>query len=125
MKTFKSISLAAGLALITAGILAQSQNAGKMDPATMAQKMTNRIEQNVIGITPEQGKQILAAEQAFASNAQTARNNSNGDKSTMHSQMKSLKSTRDEKIKTILTADQYTQYQAMEASHHGGHKGGN
>lgn len=125
MKTFKSLALVAGVAFITAGASAQSQGGGKMDPAARAQKMTDNVKQNVTGITPDQEKQILAAEQDFATGMQTARSNSNGDRDAMHSQMQSLKSTRDAKIKTILTADQYTQYQTMEASQKGSHRGGN
>ena len=120
MKTFKSLALLAGLAFITAGVSAQSQGHGQMDPATMAQKMTDRVKQNVNAITPGQESQILAAEQDFATGMQTARNNSNGDHDAMHSQMQTLKSTRDAKIKTILRDDQYAQYQKMEASHQGG-----
>ena len=65
MKIFKSLSLLAGLAFITANVLAQTQTANRQ-PQQMAQKMTDRVKQNVTGITPDQEKQILAAEQDFA-----------------------------------------------------------
>jgi periplasmic protein CpxP/Spy len=125
MKILKSLALVAGLAFVTTGVSAQSEGRGNVDPQTMAQNMTNRVKQNVTGITADQETQILAAEKDFATGMQTAKSNSNGDKDAMHSQMETLKSTRDTKIKSILTADQYTQYQKMETSHQGGHKGGN
>lgn len=124
MKILKSLAvLAALVSFVTVNVSAQQR--GNMDPQQMAQKMTDRVKQNVTGITPGQESQILSAEQDFATGMQTARNNSNGDRSAMHSQMESLKATRDAKIKTILTADQYAQYQKMEAAHQGGHRGGN
>lgn len=123
MKIFKSLALLASLAFITVGVSAQSENRGTMDPQQAAQNMTNKVKQNVTGITTDQESQILAAEKDFTTGMQTARSNSNGDKDAMHSQIETLKSTRDAKIKTILTADQYTQYQKMEAAHQG-HKGG-
>lgn len=118
------MAIIAGLAFITLHVSAQSQGGAKMDPQQMAQKMTDRVKQNVTGITADEEKQILAAEQDFVTGMQTARANSNGDRDAMHTQMETLKSTRDAKIKTILTADQYTQYQKMEAAHQGGHGGG-
>jgi len=124
MKIFKSLTLLAGLAFITAGASAQASQ-GNRDPQQMAQNMTERVKQNVTGITSDQESQILAAEKDFTTGMQTAHNNNSGDKDAMHSQMETLKSTRDAKIKTILTADQYAQYQTMEASHKGGHRGGN
>lgn len=124
MKTLKSFALIAGVVFITANAVAQPQQ-GKMDPQQMAQKMTDRVKQNVTGITPDQEKQILAAEQDFTTGMQSARSSSNGDRDAMRTQMESLKGTRDAKIKTILTADQYTQYQKMEAEHQGGHRNQN
>jgi len=125
MKTLKSLVIVVGLAFVTAAVSAQSGGGGNMDPQKMAQKMTDRVKQNVTGVTSDEEGQILGAEKDFATGMQTAHNNSGGDKDAMHSQMETLKSTRDAKIKTILTADQYAQYQKMEAAHQGGHRGGN
>ena len=127
MKILKSIALIGGLAFITANVSAQAQDGGKqqMDPQQRAQKMTDNIKQNVTGITPDQESKILAAEQTFTKGMQDAWSSSNGDHDAMKSKMQPLKDTRDAQIKSILTADQYTQYQKMEASHQGGHKSGN
>jgi periplasmic protein CpxP/Spy len=123
MKIFKSLAIAAGLAFIAINVSAQDQGT-KMDPQQMAQKMTASIKEKVTGITPDQESKILAAEQDFAKGMQDAHSSSNGDRDAMRAKMQPLKETRDAKIKTILTADQYTQYQKMEAAHQGGHKGG-
>lgn len=131
MKIFKSLAFIGGLALVAANGSAQAQGGGqKMNPQQMAQKMTDRVKQSVTNITDDQAKQILAAEQDFANGVQAARANSNGDRDAMHTQMETLKSTRDAKIKTILTADQYAQYQKMEMTyqnrqHRSGDNGGN
>jgi hypothetical protein len=125
MKIFKSLALIGGLALITANLSAQAQGGKQpMDPQQMAQKMTDRVKQNVTGITPDQESKILAAEQTFVNGMQDARSSSNGDPDTMKSKMQPLKDARDAQIKTILSADQYAQYQKMPAAHMGGHSGG-
>ncbi|HXB11208.1 MAG TPA: hypothetical protein VNZ45_04425, partial [Bacteroidia bacterium] len=76
-----------------------------------------RIKKNVTGITSDQESKILAVEQEFAQGAQDARNSSNGDREAMKSKMQPLRASRDAKIKEILTAEQYAQFQTMEASH--------
>jgi periplasmic protein CpxP/Spy len=126
MKIFKSLAFRGGLAFITANVSAQAPSGGKqqMDPQQMAQKMTDHVKQNVTGITPDQESKILAAEQTFTKGMEAARNTSNGDRDAMKSQMQPLKDNRDAQIKTILTADQYAQYQKMEASHQSGHGNG-
>ncbi len=126
MKILKSIALIGGLAFITANVSAQAQGGKQqIDPQQRAQKMTDNVKQNVTGITPDQESKILAAEQTFTKGMQDAWSSSNGDHDAMKSKMQPLKDARDAQIKTILTADQYTQYQKMEAEHKGGHGGGN
>jgi hypothetical protein len=122
MKTLKSLALIAGLATITFGAVAQEKN--NMTPAQMAQKQTEKIKQNVTGITSDQESKILAVETDFAQGAQDARSSSNGDREAMKSKMQPLRATRDAKMKEILTADQYTQFQTMEAAHKREGKGG-
>ncbi len=134
MKIFKSLALVAGMAFVTAHISAQAPAAappapvqgvhGAPDPDQMAQRQTAQVKQNVTGITSDQESQILAANQDYAKGVVAARSNNNGDKSAIHSQIQSLREARDAKYKTILTADQYAQYQKAEAAHMGGHKGG-
>jgi len=126
MKIFKSLALIGGLAFITATTSAQAPSGKQqMDPQQMAQKRTDRIKQNVTGVTADQESKILAAEQTFTKGMQDAWSSSNGDRDAAKSKMQPLKDALDAQIKTILTSDQYTQYQKMEASHQGGHKSGN
>jgi hypothetical protein len=121
MKILKTLSLATVLALITVHVSAQSQDPGKpmgqpqakMDPQEMAKKMTDRIKQNVTGVTPDQESKILAAETEYAKGMMDARSSSNGDRDAMRSKMEPLRQTRDSKIKGILTADQQAQYEKM------------
>jgi len=125
MKPFKSLALLAGLALVTANVSAQAaSDQGNPDPKNMAQKMTANVKQNVTGITPDQETKIEAAEEDFAKGMNDARSSSNGDHDAMRAKMQPLRDARDAKMKTILTADQYTQYQKAEAAR-SGHRGGN
>jgi len=124
MKILKSVAIAAGFAIMTANVCAQEK--AQMDPQQMAQKMTDRVKQNVTGVTPDQEGKILAANQEFAKSMQDAMASSNGDRDAARSKMQPAKEARDAKIKGILNAAQFTQFQKMEASHQmGGHKGGN
>jgi hypothetical protein len=126
MKTLKLTALAAGLAFVTLNVSAQER--GNMDPQQMAQKQTDDIKKSVTGVTADEESKILAVEQDFSKSAQDARTSSNGDREAMRAKMKPLRESRDAKIKGILTADQYAQYQKMEESHQqwgGAKKGGN
>jgi len=127
MRILKSLALIGGLAFITANVSAQAQQSGKqqMDPQQRAQKMTDNIKQNVTGITPDQESKILSAEQTFTKSMQDAWSSSGGDRDAMKSKMQPLKDARDAQLKTILTADQYAQYQKMEAEHKSVHSSGN
>jgi len=87
--------------------------------------MTDKVKQNVTGISADQESKILAVEQDFLKAMQDARAASNGDHEAMKAKMQPAKESRDTKIKAILTADQYAQYQKAEEAHKGGHKGGN
>jgi len=118
MKFIKSLTLIAGLALVVFNVSAQQR--APMD----AQTMTNNIKEKVTGITPDQESKILAANQEFVSGMQDARNSSNGDRDAMRSKMQPIREARDAKMKAILTADQYAQYQKMEQEHRG-KRGGN
>jgi hypothetical protein len=127
MKIFKSLALVAGMTFVTANISAQAPTTapaqgqhGTPNPDQMAQKATANIKTNVTGITPDQESKILAANTDFAKGMIAARQSNNGDRDAMHTQMQTLKDSRDAKMKTILTADQYAQYQKMAPMHQGG-----
>jgi len=117
MKTLTSLALVAGLAFITANVSAQNADKATPDPQNMAEKMTAAVKQTVAEITPDEESKILAVEKTFAQGMIDARNSSNGDRDAMRSKMGPLKDTRDAQIKTILTANQYAQYQKAEAAH--------
>jgi hypothetical protein len=121
MKTLKSLAIA-GLAFITFNLTAQER--AHMDPQQMAQSQTDKIKKSVSGVTPDQESKILAVEQESAKAMQDARTSSNGDRDAMRTKMKSLREDRDAKIKGILNADQYAEYQRMQEAEKGQHGGG-
>ena len=112
MKNLKSIVLFAGLAFITMNTSARSKST--MTPAQIAQKETDKVKKNVTGVTADQASRILTVEQDHAQACSDAKTASNGDKVAFNSKKKQLCDSRDAKIKTILTSDQYTQYMSME-----------
>lgn len=117
MKTLNLFLLTAGISATTLTASAQ-QGGGRpmMDPQQMAQRQTEQIKKSVTNVTPDEESKILAVEQDFAKAAQDARNSSNGDRDSMRTKMQTLRQDRDTKIKGILTADQYAEYQKMEES---------
>lgn len=115
MRTFKYFLLLTGMTLFAANIFAQDQN--NPDPVAMAQKMTAEVKRVVPSITSDQETKITAIEQDYAKGMNAARTNSGDDRAAMRSKMQPLKATRDAQIKTILTADQYAQYEKAEAAH--------
>jgi hypothetical protein len=123
MKILSSFVLITGMAFITAHTIAQApavsstaQNKNVSDANAMAQQLTNAVKQAVTGVTQDQESNILAVEKDYSKGVidvrnSTSSNMTSSDKMAKYNQLGSLKETRDAKIKTILTADQYTQYQ--------------
>ena len=105
------------LGMVSASAFAQR---GNMDPNQMAQRQTDTIKKYVSGITSDEETKILTIEQDFSKSAQEARNSSDGDRDAMRTKMEALRKDRDDKIKAVLTADQYTQYTKMPKEHRGG-----
>ena len=112
MKILKSLALLAGFAFIAGNISAQEKCT--KDQQQMAKKETDKVKKNVTGVNSDQESKILAVEQEHAKACDEAKIATKGDKDAMKSKMKEACESRDEKIKGILNADQYTQYQKME-----------
>lgn len=117
MKTFKSYVLLIGLTLGAMTVSAQEKCT--MDQRQTSQKQTDLIEKNVTGLTSDQKSRILTVEQDFAIGTQVVCTGSNGNRDTIASKKPSLNETLDLQIKTILTANQYIQYQKMVETHKG------
>jgi ABC-type transporter MlaC component len=121
MKKINLVLLTGGLTFITANSFAQTTTTSASQTKNadaIAQQMTGAIKQTVTGVTPDQEKQIYAAEQDYANGvldvkSTTTSNMSSNDKMAKYNQIQAFAQTRDAKIKTILTADQYTQYQRI------------
>jgi hypothetical protein len=113
MKTLKSFALLSGLAFFALAVSAQEKCTE--DQRLTAQKQTDMIAKNVTGLTSDQKNRILTVEQDFEIGIQIVCTDSKGNRDTITSKKPSLHETLDLQIKTILTANQYTQYQQMEA----------
>lgn len=123
MKIFKSLPVVAGFAFITVHISAQApaQNDASKDPQKIAQAQTDQIKRDVTGITPEEENQILAVELDYTKSMQNLLNTTDiADKKALGDKMLPLRASRDAKMKTILTADQYTQYDKSKPEYHSG-----
>ncbi|NNM93886.1 MAG: hypothetical protein HKL88_00300 [Bacteroidia bacterium] len=92
---------------------ASAQSSAATDPSQqLAAKKTQHIQEKISGLTQDQLTKILGVEQEWAK-GRTDAESSITDPAALKSKKAGLRTTRDTKIKAILTADQYTQYQAM------------
>jgi hypothetical protein len=110
MKTLKTTIAIIGLAFISINVSAQAP----INATQLAQQQTDMIKKNVDKVTPDQQNKILPIEQEFANNMQSARNKSKADTVEMNKRTLKLCKSRDAKIKTVLTSNQYSQYLDME-----------
>jgi len=122
MKIFSVLILTAGLSFTAGHINAQAtaQNKTGSDANAMAQQITAVVKQMVAGVTPDQESNILAAEQDYSKGVLDVRNSTAGnnnmsssEKMDKYNQLEALRQTRDAKIKTTLSADQFAQYQKV------------
>jgi hypothetical protein len=108
MKILKSV-LSLGLAFIALNVSAAKKS--DIDIQKFAELQTSNIMSNVKDVTSDQENKILLIEQESDNALLEARNSDDSDA------LKSrIRQNRDEKIKTILTADQFVQYQRMQAA---------
>jgi hypothetical protein len=108
MKILKSV-LSLGLAFIALNVSATKKR--DIDVQKFAELQTSNIMSNVKGVTSDQESKILLIEQESDNALLDARNSENSD-----ALRSGIRQNRDEKIRTILTSDQFVQYQKMEAA---------
>jgi hypothetical protein len=108
----KSLTLLVGLACIAMNASAQTKST--MTSEQMAQKETDKVKMNVTGVTSDQESKIWVVEEKHSKACEEAKTAANGDKDAFKSKKKQLCETRDEKMKAILTTNQYVQYAKME-----------
>lgn len=85
----------------------QGGGRGMMDPARRAEMM-----QKQLGLSDDQTTQVKAVLTADSDKMKAARD-SGGSQEDMRAQMMAIRKDEQDKLKTILTADQWTKYQAM------------
>ena len=114
MNILKSLTILSAVTIISVLFINASKiGATPIDPQA-AQEQTDNIMKCVQGITMEQENNILAVEQETLQSMQDANNANNADKNTADARKRAICYVRDEKIKTILSDDQYHQYITME-----------
>ena len=123
MKITKSFAIVAGLVIGGLNVSAQNMEADQtaqketaqkemaaqtVEADQAAQKETTEIKADVIAVTPDEESQILTIEQDHAKSILVAQNTLTGK--ALRTQEKQLCKSRNAKIKTILTADQFKEY---------------
>jgi hypothetical protein len=111
MKTF-NIALLTGLVFVS--MLCTAQEKKPADTKQLAQQQTDEVKKNVDKVSPDQLGKILPVELEFAKGIEDARTKTKSDTIAMNKRTLKLCKSRDAKIKTVLTAEQYSQYLDME-----------
>jgi hypothetical protein len=99
------------IALAFAGLQLHAQ--GRMSPEDRAKMFSQRMEQQISGLTDQQKDSIEAINLDISRAMQAAFEQNQGDRDAMRSAMQSLQQQRDERLKAVLNDDQYKQYQDM------------
>ena len=81
----------------------------RMTPEESAKTMTERMEK-ALNLTADQKTKIQAIELDLAKQMNTLRQNNQGNRDAMRSAMQEIDKKRDEKYKSVLTADQFKKY---------------
>ena len=84
------------------------------DPQVAAQRLTERM-QTELGLSEAQTAQVSAINLRYAERGQALRDQSGGDRRATMQAAQALQSERNAELKTILTAQQYTQLEKMQA----------
>ena len=108
MKILKSV-LSLGLAFIALNVSATKKS--DIDVQKFAELQTSNIMSNVKNVTSDQESKILVIEQQSDNALLDARNSEDSD--ALRSR---IRQNRDEKIQSIRSADQFVQYQRMQAA---------
>jgi len=115
------------LLLLPLTAMAQPQTPPK--PEEMAKKQTERLKKEVT-LTADQEKKVNEVYLASATKMDAAFKSGQVSRETMDAKQKEIRKDEETKLKTILTADQFTKYQAAQkkwdaerASHQGGGPG--
>lgn len=110
MKTVKIFLPSAFLAfLMITPVIAQN----RFNPQDMAKRQSQYIFDNMKDLNATQKDSIQAIYLDFGKKFQEAFQKNSGDRQAMRSQMMTLRTERDNRIKGILTADQFKQYQEL------------
>lgn len=112
------------LLLLPLTALAQPQTPPK--PEEMAKKQTERLKKEVT-LTADQEKKVNEVYLASATKMEAAFKSGQSSRETMVAKLKEIRAEEETQLKTILTADQFTQFQAAQkkwdaerAQRHGG-----
>lgn len=110
MKTIKILLAVAFLATLSI-TPALAQN--RFNPQEMAKRQSQYVFDNMSGLSVAQKDSIQAIFLDFGNKFQEVFQNNSGDRQAMRSQMMQLRTERDNRIKSVLTADQFKQYQDL------------
>ncbi|HVB02868.1 MAG TPA: hypothetical protein VNE41_04030 [Chitinophagaceae bacterium] len=99
-------------AMITGVIGLHAQgNFMQMTPQERADNMTTRMQKQITGLTGDQVSQLKTINLDFSQKMDSMFQASSGDRSAMRGNFRILNSSRDSTLKTVLTNDQFTQWQ--------------
>ncbi len=100
------------------------QGRGNMDPQEMASRQTNQMKET-LELTDKQLPKVEALNLKYAEKTMAERDGANGNRESMRSAMMDLLKEKDAELKKILSAEQWTKWEAWrkEARENGQRRG--
>jgi Spy/CpxP family protein refolding chaperone len=125
----KSISLIATifmLLIFNASVIAQQgqgRGRGNMDPEEFAKRQTTQMKES-LELTAEQLSEVEKLNLEYAEKMKEAREQAGDDREAMRSAMMEMVKAKDVKMKKILTAEQWTKFEAERKERMQNRRGG-
>ena len=99
------------LSFTSASFAQQGGGQRNMEPKEMAERQTNQMKES-LELTAEQLPKVEVLNLKYAEKFGKARDQANGDRESMRSTMMEMMKEKDVELKKILTADQWTKFEA-------------
>ena len=111
--TFNTIAILLVVLFNTTVIAQDGRGQGRrnMDPKELAERMTSQMKES-LKLTEAQLPQVEALNLKYAEKMSAARAEASGDREVMRGKMRTMMQEKDVELKKILTAEQWTKFEA-------------
>jgi len=121
MKTLKSLAVLGLFLMSCTVVVAQEEKKEEKSPEVRAEKMTQKMSDG-LGLDEKQTGELKVLNLDFVTEMKRIKSDESLEKDARKTQMQEIKETRNNGLKTILSAEEFAKYQEMEAKKIAEHK---